>query len=57
MKYTSLFVFGLIFLGVGVASSQDLGPTGPSPYDVVEGWHKPFAAEGFAFVGNCGVFA
>ena len=57
MKYISLFVFGLLFLGVGVASSQDLGPTGPSPYDVVEGWHKPFAAEGFAFGGNSGVFA
>src|SRR5687768_5382998 len=33
------------------------GPTGPSPYDVVRGWHKPFAAPGFAFGGNSGVFA
>ena len=33
------------------------GPTGPSPYDVVRGWHKPFAEPGFAFGGNSGVFA
>jgi hypothetical protein len=32
-------------------------PTGPSPYTVVRGWHKPFAAPGFAFGGNSGVFA
>ena len=37
-------------------SSQDLGPVGPSPYDVVEGWLKPYADEGFAFGGNSGVF-
>ena len=41
----------------GPASSQDLGPIGPSPYDVVEAWHKPFAKQGFAFGGNSGVFA
>jgi hypothetical protein len=33
------------------------GPVGPSPYDIVRGWHKPFAAPGFAFGGNSGVFA
>src|SRR5687767_3891520 len=33
------------------------GPEGPSPYDVVRGWHKPFAQPGFAFGGNSGVFA
>ena len=33
------------------------GPIGPSPYDVVRGWHKPFAEPGFAFGGNSGVFA
>jgi hypothetical protein len=33
------------------------GPIGPSPYDVVRGWHKPFAQPGFAFGGNSGVFA
>ena len=41
----------------GPVSSQDLGPIGPSPYDVVEGWHKPFAKQGFAFGGNSGIFA
>lgn len=41
----------------GPAASQDLGPIGPSPYDVVEGWHKPFAKQGFAFGGNSGIFA
>lgn len=33
------------------------GPVGPSPYDVIRGWHKPFAQPGFAFGGNSGVFA
>lgn len=36
--------------------SQELGPIGSSPYDVVEGWLKPYAGEGFAFGGNSGVF-
>lgn len=31
------------------------GPVGPSPYDVVRGWAKPFSAPGFAFGGNSGV--
>jgi hypothetical protein len=33
------------------------GPVGPSPYDVIRGWLKPFAPPGFAFGGNSGVFA
>lgn len=33
------------------------GPVGPSPYDVVRGWHKPFSEPGFTFGGNSGVFA
>jgi len=33
------------------------GPVGPSPYNVVRGWHKPFAQPGFAFGGNSGIFA
>jgi len=41
----------------GPASSQDLGPTGPSPYEIVEAWHQPFAGPGFAFGGTSGVFA
>jgi len=39
------------------AQTPDLGPTGPSPYTIVRGWHKPFADRGFAFGGNSGVFA
>ena len=37
--------------------AQDLGPTGPSPYDLVENWVTPFAGDGFAFGGNSGVHA
>jgi hypothetical protein len=37
--------------------AADPGPTGPSPYAVVRGWHQPFAEPGFAFGGNSGVFA
>lgn len=33
------------------------GPVGPSPYTIIRGWQKPFAAPGFAFGGNSGVFA
>ena len=47
----------LAVLVCGPASSQDSGPTGPSPYDIVEGWQQPFAKQGFAFGGNSGVFA
>ena len=39
------------------AQQEDPGPVGPSPYEVVRGWHKPFAEPGFAFGGNSGVFA
>src|SRR5258708_33454516 len=33
------------------------GPTGPSPYNVIRYWQKPFSEPGFAFGGNSGVFA
>src|SRR4051812_28013883 len=39
------------------ASAPSTGPVGPSPYNIISGWHKPFAAPGFAFGGNSGVFA
>ena len=41
-------------LSAGSAGSQDLGPVGPSPYEAVDGWLKPFD-EGFTFGGNVGV--
>src|SRR3979490_2230658 len=33
------------------------GPVGPSPYDIVRGWHKPFAERGDRFGCNSGVCA
>lgn len=33
------------------------GPIGPSPYQVIRDWHKPFQKPGYAFGGNSGVFA
>jgi DNA-binding beta-propeller fold protein YncE len=41
-------------LSTGAAWSQDLGPIGPSPYEAVDGWLKPFDP-GFTFGGNVGV--
>ena len=38
------------------AQEVDLSIVGPSPYDVVSGWHEPFAEPGYAFGGNSGVF-
>jgi hypothetical protein len=47
-----------VVLVIGLAgsrtSSQDLGTVGPSPYEAVEGWLKPFDP-GFTFGGNVGV--
>lgn len=47
----------LIGLYVGSVSAQQAASLGPSPYEVVGSWLKPFAVEGFAFGGNSGVFA
>jgi hypothetical protein len=33
------------------------GSVGPSPYDVVRGWHKPNSEPGYTFGGSSGVFA
>ncbi len=38
-------------------SLQDLGPMGPSPYDLVDDWMKPFAEDGYAWGAHTGVFA
>jgi len=40
-----------------MAAEVVLGPVGPSPYDIIPAWHKPFQEPGFAFGGNSGVFA
>jgi hypothetical protein len=49
----------MAFATLGAQSRQGVisGPAGPSPYDIVRFWHKPFADPGFAFGGNSGVFA
>ena len=61
----SRFLAGSVLAGLiaaalpGPVSSWqvDEGPIGPSPYDIVEGWHVPFAKQGFAFGGNSGLWA
>jgi hypothetical protein len=40
-----------------LAQAEIRGPEGPSPYEVVRGWHVPFAPPGYAFGGNSGLFA
>ena len=47
-------ILTVLGLSVGPASAQDPGPIGPSPYEAVDGWLKPFD-EGFTFGGNVGV--
>ena len=64
MKRAVVLSAAVLALAVGVpslvAQSQPgviTGPVGPSPYDIVRFWHKPFAKPGFALGGNSGVFA
>jgi len=40
-----------------LAQEMEPRPVGPSPYNIVSGWHEPFAENGYAFGGNSGVFA
>ena len=58
---TNLIAFLLLAGLVAPIQAQDQGnargPIGPSPYNVLTGWHTPFAGPGFAFGGNSGVFA
>ncbi len=55
----SLLLATTIVSSLGFAQDQGnaRGPIGPSPYDVVRAWHKPFAKQGFAFGGNSGLYA
>jgi 6-bladed beta-propeller len=53
----AVLVTGISTLRAQAAQAALTGPVGPSPYDVIRGWHKPFAEPGFAFGGNSGVFA
>ena len=55
---TALALASLVPSGYALAAQEvDLSTVGPSPYDVVTGWHVPFAESGYAFGGNSGVFA
>lgn len=59
-KPLQLVVFTIAILLTGQVLAQQgnaRGPIGESPYNVIRGWHKPFAEYGFAFGGNSGVFA
>jgi len=55
------FTIALLSIAAGLQAQSNKavisGPVGPSPYDIVRGWHKPFAEKGYAFGGNSGVFA
>lgn len=55
----SLLLATTLVSSLGFAQDQGnaRGPMGPSPYDVVRAWHKPFAKQGFAFGGNSGLYA
>src|SRR5258705_3185584 len=55
--FLALAATALPLLAQGGSKAVISGPVGPSPYDVIRGWHKPFAEPGFAFGGNSGVFA
>jgi DNA-binding beta-propeller fold protein YncE len=58
-----LLAFALVVATVVALAAQPspqaviTGPVGPSPYDIVRFWHKPFSETGYAFGGNSGVFA
>ena len=55
---TALVLASLVSPGYALAAQEvDLSTVGPSPYDVISGWHVPFAEPGYAFGGNSGVFA
>ena len=58
MRLIAAGVAALAVASIGAAQSNVPETTvGPSPYDIVRGWQKPFAEQGFAFGGNSGVFA
>lgn len=58
-KHLLLFPLALLIATPLTAQQADnsRGPIGESPYNVVTGWHKPFAKQGFAFGGNSGLFS
>ena len=58
LKFLEKSLLLFILSSPGLAAQEiDRGPEGPSPYNIVSGWHQPFAAAGSSFGGNSGVFA
>lgn len=51
---TGVVVSAAVALSAAPSWPQDAGPIGPSPYEAVDGWLKPFDP-GFTFGGNVGV--
>jgi hypothetical protein len=53
------FTLALSILAAAPLAAQNVSDelVGPSPYEIVSGWHKPFAEPGYAFGGNSGLFA
>mgnify|MGYP006156654007 CR=1 FL=1 len=55
---TSVLVLAVVVVAglvANPASLQESGPTGPSPYDVVDEWMTPFATDGYAWGSHPGV--
>ncbi|NQV68971.1 MAG: hypothetical protein HQ498_02985 [Pseudohongiella sp.] len=59
-KLNQLVAVALAVLASTAAFSQQgnaRGPIGESPYNIISGWHVPFAGPGFSFGGNSGIWA
>ena len=56
MAATAAFGFTTPAAGQEVPEPER-GVVGPSPYEVITGWHDPFAPEGYTFGGNSGLYA
>jgi DNA-binding beta-propeller fold protein YncE len=51
-----LLGLAIALLPLSIASAQDLGEIGPSPYEfITDSWMQPFADEGFTWGGNSSV--
>ena len=59
MRTPALVLVAVVAAGLfaGAASLQERAVSGPSPYDIVDGWMKPFASAGYAWGSHPGVFA
>jgi len=53
----SCLTLSLVLTSPVLAQGNARGPIGPSPYEVISGWHQPFQEHGYAFGGNSGIWA